>query len=111
MITQNSPRLRLNPMKDPMVIKQLSATSPESDDSTMPIRHHLRTQDHMIMKQLSATSPESDDLTIQIRHHLRTKDHMIMKNSPRLHLNPMTQPCTYDITLQRRTIYDITLQL
>ena len=116
MIIKNLPGLHLHPMiqpttydftldqrtKEPYDYKKSPRTPLASDDSTHNIRLHLRPKDHIIIKNLPRTPPASDDSTHNIRLHLRPKDHMIIQNLPGLHLHPMTQSTTYDVTLDPR---------
>ena len=56
-----------------MIMKNLSVTSPASNDWTVNIPLHLEPDDHMIMKNLSVTSPASNDWTINISLHFKTR--------------------------------------
>ena len=90
-------------------------TQPASDNSSMKIRLHLRTDNHIIMKKISSTQPAAGDPTIQIRPYdyktnlvdstcirwlkrlrSRTDDHMIMKKLS------STQPTPDASTMQIR---------
>ena len=87
MILRQSPRFHLHPM-----IQRCKYFS-------------LRQKDHMIIKQITGSSPASNDSTLPVRVRLKPQDHMIVKKNPGFHLRPMIQRCNYDFALDQWTIW------